>query len=689
MTGNISNEPMLEMYIFETTQNIEQLELCIIDTEKSSCYTQNAINEIFRIMHTIKGSSAMMLFNNIATLAHSIEDLFYFLRENKPSNIDCSALSDLILESVDFIKVELQKIIAGKEADGENSGLCSKLKEFLNNLKSENGTEVVSKECNIITNINQICTSSEQTVHSSALYLYKATVFFEDGCEMENIRAYNIIHNLKESVAEIFYYPKNIIDNDNSVRAIREEGFKIILKTKQSFEEMKDFFQQIVFMKDLELEQIESENEYSNAIKLLEVGHPVKLKDAPKKNKSEANEPETPTTLVNQSIISVNVSKLDKLMDLVGELVTAEAMVTQNPEIIGLNLDSFQKSSRQLHKITSELQDIVMSIRMVPLSITFQKMHRIIRDMSKKLNKEVELELIGEETEVDKNIIEHISDPLMHLVRNAIDHGIEDDETRNAMGKPKAGKITLEAKNAESEVIIVVKDDGKGLSKEKIIEIAKKNDLLTKPENEMTEQEIYKMILIPGFSTRGTVSEYSGRGVGMDVVVKNIEEIGGSVSIESIEGYGSTITLKLPLTLAIIDGMNVKVGKSSFTIPTMSIKQSFRPSEKDIIKDPDGNEMILVRGKCYPIIRLHKLFKLKTQKVDCSQGILIMIEQDDTKFCIFADELLGQQQVVVKTLPQYIRNIGKIQGLTGCTLLGDGSISLILDVGSILKSRRV
>jgi len=371
-------------------------------------------------------------------------------------------------------------------------------------------------------------------------------------------------------------------------------------------------------------------------------------------------------------------------MDLVGEMVIAEAMVVQNPDLNGLVLNNFQKAARQLHKITGEMQDMVMAIRMVPVATTFQKMHRIVRDMSKKLGKEVQLRLLGEETEVDKNIIEHISDPLMHLIRNSIDHGIEAPEDRLANGKPKAGMITLEARNAGSDVLIIVRDDGKGLNRDKILRRAKENGLLNKPENEMSDREIFNLIFLPGFSTKDSISEYSGRGVGMDVVTKNIEAVGGSVSADSTDGVGTTVTMKIPLTLAIIDGMNVKVGNSCYTIPTVSIKESFRPSVNDIITDPDGNEMIMVRGHCYPILRLHEHYCIRTDVTDLIKGILVMVEAEDKCLCIFADELSGQQHVVVKALPEYIRSTKKIKGLAGCTLLGDGSISLILDIAELV-----
>lgn len=687
MAGQFSGEPMLDMYIFETTQNIEQLEKCILDSEKSNCYSQTSINEIFRIMHTIKGSSAMMLFNNISVLAHSIEDLFYYLREQKPDNIDCSLLSDHIFSGVDFIKVELQKIVDGEKADGNPSEIIEAIKAFLNDIKRVNPADSLDSKA--------VPESAEQphyyippnkSENNVSMDYFKAVLYFEDGCEMENIRAYTIIHNIKEFTDEVHYIPNDIIDNDDSINVIREQGFKIYLKTQKSYKELNDFFNQTVFLKELELVLLEDDTELRQFLKTNTVTVEVNPVVIPRINTDNADNSEKEmSTGSGQSIISVSITKLDKLMDLVGEMVISEAMVTQNPDLKGLQLDNFTKAASQLHKITSDIQDMVMSIRMVPLAITFQKMHRVVRDMCKKLDKEVKLELIGEETEVDKNIIEHISDPLMHLVRNSIDHGIEAAAVREAVGKPTAGKITLEAKNSGSDVVILVKDDGKGLNKQKILEKAEKNGLLVKPAVEMSDREIYSLIFLPGFSTKENITEFSGRGVGMDVVVRNIESVGGSVSVDSEEGRGSVITLKIPLTLAIIDGMNIQVGNSRYTIPTKAIKESFRPHKNDLIQDPDGNEMIMVRGMCFRILRLHQLYEVKTRITEFTEGILVMVEHENKTLCIFADELLGQQQVVVKTLPQYIKAKRNVRGLTGCTLLGDGSISLILDIGGLVN----
>lgn len=680
-----SNEPMLEAYIFETSQFIDQLEALILNNESSNGYPEEDINEIFRIMHTIKGSSAMMLFNDISTLAHSMEDIFYFFREQKPENVDHSSLADLLFESIDFIKVELEKIKNGDEVDGKSDELINHNKEFLKNLKGDSSYAKEEKTKNNDTKQQYYIESNKKNIVLGN-NLYKAVIFFDDDCEMENIRAYTVVSSIKEFTDEVHYSPENIIEDDDTAKVIREKGFEIFFKTDKSYEEINSNLSQTVMLKKLELIELENDDELKKFNKSNEVG----IKESPiiKPVVVEKKVPQEAHGGSVQEVISVNIKKVDTLMDLVGEMVIAEAMVVQNPDLYGMELDNFRKAARQLHKITSELQDIVMSIRMVPLAPTLNKMNRIVRDMKKKLNKEIKLKLIGESTEVDKNITEHISDPLMHLVRNCVDHGIESKEDRIKAGKDVEGVITIEAKNSGNYVIITVSDDGAGLNKEKILEKAITNGVLTKAEEEMSDSEIYNLIFLPGFSTNDNVTEFSGRGVGMDVVSKNIAEIGGYVYVDSEEGKGSIFTLKIPLTLAIIDGMNVKVGNSYYTIPINNIKQSFRPKKEDLVKDLNGNEMVMIRGECYTVFRLHEIYNIKTNIKDFEDGIIIVVEQDDKVACLFVDELVGQQQVVIKTLPSYIKNIKKISGLSGCTLLGNGSISLIIDVAGIMLGKK-
>ncbi|KAF5081232.1 Chemotaxis protein CheA [anaerobic digester metagenome] len=706
MTRNFENEPMVEVYIFETIQNLEQLEQAIICSEKNGGFTPDDVSEIFRFMHTIKGSSAMMLFDNIEKVAHAMEDVFYYIREQKPSGLDFSAVSDLVLSCVDFIKAEIEKITNRYDADGDPAFLIESLKVFLGELRqifgeedSQNRSQQKKQQYYIPQEKKTEPTAASPNQDSdgkAAGSCYQVIIQYEDDCTMENIRAYTLVFGLAELAEEVYYLPADIAENPDTAAYIRENGFEIYFRTELGYEEIKSHFENIIYVEQLLFREIEDERldlfrqpqEPTAPPESFVLPEPELAKPISPTNLSAASE-ELPKSSggATQKMISVNVDKLDNMMNLVGELMITESMVTQCPEVEMIQSENFHKAAIELHKITVELQDMVMSIRMVPLSTTFVKMNRIVRDMCKKLSREVVLDLYGEETEVDKNIIEHISDPLMHIIRNAIDHGIESEQERLAKGKEKAGRIILEAKNVGSDVLIVIKDDGRGLDKERILKKARENDLLTKPEAEMSDREIFKLILLPGFSTKESITEFSGRGVGMDVVTKNLEEVGGTVLVDSEIDRGTTITLKIPLTLAIVEGMNIRVGKSRYTIPITTISESFRPNQKDCMMDPDNNEMVMVRGQCFPILRLHKHYQIKNAETDLTKGILIMVEQDEKVICVFADELLGQQQVVVKALPNYVNTMKKVLGLAGCTLLPDGSISLIMDISGLTGLR--
>ncbi|NLZ38518.1 MAG: chemotaxis protein CheA [Firmicutes bacterium] len=655
------NEQMLEMYFFETEQNLEQLETLILSGEKGTGFTEDTLNELFRLMHTIKGSSGMMSYQSLASVAHHLEDLLHYLRERQPASVDYSILSDLVLEGIDLMKVELQKIKNGDQADGDVAPLVKNIKEYLQLLKEQNNAESEAAAA-----LAQPDHTNDFGAEADAV-IYKAVVHFAADCAMENMRAYSLVHNLQEAVNILRFFPEDL-EADESSEIIQREGFTVYLQSELEPEQIKELFMQTPFLRELEFT-------------VADFGSAEKAADNGAQNQKHNNH----TAANNNSVISVSVSKLDKLMDLVGEMVIAESMVVQNPDLNGLELENFEKAARQLHKITSELQDLVMSIRMVPLATTFHKMQRLVRDMSKQLQKDIQLQLIGEQTEVDKNIIEHINDPIMHLIRNAIDHGLETAEEREAQGKPATGSITLEAKNAGSDVLILVKDDGRGLNKDKILERALEHGLLTKAPAEMTEKEIYELIFLPGFSTKDDITEFSGRGVGMDVVANNLKMVGGSVSVSSAPGQGTVFTLRIPLTLAIMDSMNVKVGDCCYTIPIINIKECLRLQHHTLVNDTEGYEMLMVRGECYPIIRLHQHFKIKNAVTDLDKGVLVMVEHDKKSFLLFVDELLGQQEVVVKALPTYIKERHKSKTISGCTLLGDGSISLILDVGGFVQ----
>ncbi|WP_438447997.1 chemotaxis protein CheW [Gorillibacterium sp. sgz5001074] len=705
MSSPYQPEPMLEMYLYECGHLLEQLEQTVLDCEKTASYSSSQIQDIFRCMHTIKGSSAMMLFNHIATLCHSMEDLFFFLRETEPRLDDWGELSELLLCGIDFIKLEYTKIRNGDEPDGQTDDLVRNIGIYLDGLKTRFSTGKEPAAAQKPSQPQQFYILPDKNASDRT---YMVRLSFEEGAEMENVRAYAVVHHLKDSGQVIRFEPSDILDSDGSAAVIRESGFQLWIRTGKNLEELRLLLEPTLFLKELSVEEApectggetEARMEAVGSAELATADPTIPGDGTPKPivphvPNPSGGRPETegaaPVSASGGAsskggLISVSVEKLDRLLDLVGEMIIAEAMVVENPDLKDLTLPNFTKASRQLRKISGELQDQVMSIRMVPLATTFHKMNRIVRDMSKKLGKDVALKLIGEETEVDKNIIEHLSDPLMHLIRNSIDHGIEMPEDRRSAGKPALGTVTLEAANRGSEVHVLIRDDGRGLDRERILRRAKENGLLSKPESECSDKEIYGMIFLPGFSTKEAVTEFSGRGVGMDVVARNLEAVGGSIQVDSVPGKGSCITLKIPLTLAIIEGMNIGVGLSRYTIPTASIRESFRPREGEVFRDPEGSEMIMVRGQCYPVLRLHEFFKADTRITSPSEGILIMIEHDGYQVCLLADELLGQQQVIVKALPAYIRLKRRIGGLAGCTLLGDGSINLILDVPGLLQA---
>ena len=388
-------------------------------------------------------------------------------------------------------------------------------------------------------------------------------------------------------------------------------------------------------------------------------------------------------TLSRRQDIRVDLDKLDSLINLIGEMVIAENMVIHNPDLLGLELENFNKAGQHLIKIVRELQEMAMTIRMIPVSGLFRRMMRLVHDLSRKSGKKVDLELVGETTEMDKTVIEKITDPLVHLIRNSMDHGIEDPEERKQAEKPKTGRITLSASHEEGDVLITIVDDGQGLAKDKILAKAIDRGLLEDDGSQMSNKEIFNLIFLPGFSTAEKVTDVSGRGVGMDVVRQNLEAIKGKVEIESTLGKGTTIILRIPLTLAIIDGMLVRTGKALYILPILSIKESFQPTADAITVSPDGQELVRVRKNLLSIVRLHELHNVTPDNQELEKGILIVLEAGDDNFCLFVDELMGQQQTVIKGLSDYIAKANNVRGVSGCTILGNGEVCLIIDVRSL------
>ena len=692
---------MLEMYLYETNTLLEQLDELLIEAEKNKDFTTNDVNEIFRSMHTIKGSSAMMEFSTVMEIAHHIEDLFFYIRENGLDSLDESHKNDLfnlMFQSADALRVEVEKIENDEPLSTNIDPIISNINSFLEKISSSGGNNAeespsaespaasaADKEA--IAAINQeLAGCPESTLP------FFIRIFFETGSGMENLRAFMIVTVLKDGELVFEHYPSDVETNAGTAEDIVKNGFFVALSSQE------DVDKALAMIKDQN--SVETYEVIENV--LAKPAEPAK--PAPQETAAApapAAQPETPAPApaakkpaqtsshsgapVKQSLISVNLSKLDSLVALVGEIVITESMVTSSPDLQNLKLDNFTKSARQLRKLTDDLQDIAMSLRMVPISGTFQKMNRIVRDMKKNLNRDTRLTLIGENTEIDKTVVDSISDPIMHIVRNSMDHGVEEHvEERIAAGKNPQAEIILSATHTGSEVVITISDDGRGMDTDKILAKAERNGILTKPASEYSKKEILALTMVPGFSMNEEVTEYSGRGVGMDVVKKNVESVGGTISITSELGKGSCTTLKIPLTMAIADGMEVSVGRSLFTIPITNIRQSLKASQEEIIFDASGNEIIKCLDEFYPIIRVHELYNIETEITNIEDGILIWVEAADKSYCLFVDELLGEQQVVVKPLPAFLSNFNiKNSGINGCTILGDGNISLILDIGNL------
>ena len=666
-------DPMLDVFIFETSQLLESLEETLLQSEKMKDLTAEHIDEIFRIMHTIKGSASMMSLDNLAKLAHALEDMFDKIREGK-TRTDTDALEgviELVLAASDKFKIEIEKLSNAMVSDGDFSDLSDEIHRYLETIL---GTPNAAGYDSAGSGFSE--DNADFTDYGTPFY--KIRVVFEAGCQMENLRAFGVVNTLTEHCQRILHKPADL-ESEASSDEIVKNGFLVFIQSGENPDMLKKLIDDVMFLESSSLVSVSPDSEEL----------PPSMRHKPPDREDEKvtidNKP-MPEITVKQNFISVNVNKLDKLMNLMGEIVTTESMVTKNPEVANLHIDSFERSSQELRKLINELQDIVMSIRMLPVSNTFQKMHRIVRDVSKSLGKEVELTLIGEDTEVDKNIIDTLSDPLMHLIRNAVDHGIEEPDVRVKNGKSPIGKVTLEARNTGGDVLILVSDDGQGLDRSALISKAAEKGLLTKPEHEMSDRETYQLIFHPGFSTNEEVTEFSGRGVGMDVVKRNIDKVGGTITLDSTTGEGTSLQIRIPLTLAIIDGMKLRVGKLVFIVPTLSIQESFKPNDGDVFLDPDGAEMIMVRGECYSVLRLYRIFDIEPDFENLYDGILIMITTDTSTFCLFVDELIGEQQAVIKPLPDYIQkhNTG-MHGIGGCAVLGDGSISLIIDINTLVQ----
>ncbi|MDH5543085.1 MAG: chemotaxis protein CheA [Nitrospinota bacterium] len=742
MSGEFSDD-IVQEFVADSQEMLDQIEPQLIEMTKGiadGTVDDQLINSIFRLFHSIKGGAGFLNFNTIQKVTHEGETLLDMLRKGEmqltPRHVD------LMVSTADFLRgllhrVEMQLNDSGAEEDATTvmKELSKAILDGGSKFAEIMGEQTIEPD-DAIEKDSEVVREMEVTADMKSNFVRETTELLDEieqmiialekdpgsGDLVENI--FRCIHTVKgncgffgySDMEKLAHSAETALDFARTNPGKFDKDFSRIFlsvidslrKALKGISENEDgeIKELLVFTKFLgelvdkhknsgkKKNKSKSDKEQEDINIDLDAGLNILMSDdtgSARTSSKDVPEPgrefETGTydrratdrKNSGRQDIRVDLKKLDALMELVGELIVAENMVIQNPDLEGYEFESFEKASLHLHKITRDLQDITMSIRMIPVSNTFRKMIRLVHDLSQKVGKEVELNLVGEDTEVDKTVIELISDPLVHIVRNAIDHGLESPEKRKLAGKNPKGTITIQASHEGEEVLIAVTDDGRGLDKKKILKKGIERGLVSGDGSNLSDDDIYKLVFEPGFSTADNVSDISGRGVGMDVVKRNLEKIKGRVEIKSTPGTGSKFTIRIPLTLAIIEGMLVKIGDSSYTIPLLAIRESIRPNPSQITL-VDGEEVVNLRGKFLPIIRLGELHRVKANKENLHEGILVIVDFQEMNFAIFVDSLIGQQQTVIKGLPGYMKDV---RGVSGCTILGNGDVSLVLDVGTL------
>ncbi len=629
----------------EASELLVELEKSLLELEESPNDSE-LIATTFRALHTIKGSAGMFGFDNIASFMHEIESVFDLIRNDK---IKLSKkIIDLTLLAMDHISLMLNS--DGIKNSVESERIVNEFRAILISDKVElhNVPILPSKD------------EKEKTIINKEVASYK--IIFNPHREIfqSGINPLLLINEMKEiGVASL----KCLLSDIPTLEEINPEHsylkWEIELKTDKGIDAIKDVFIFIDDQCDLNISFLE------NAID--------KSDEQIKKNNHE-NSKRIDNTI--GSSIRVHSDKLDELVNLVGELVTVQAQLSQYS--LKNNNTDIAQISEEIERITWSLRDSALNIRMLPIGTTFSKFKRLVRDLSNELGKEVEMVTEGAETELDKTVIEKLNDPLIHIIRNCIDHGIEIPEERIKLNKNRVATINLSARQSGGNVLISIKDDGAGLNKEKIVSKAVKQNLIS--ENaELTDAEIYSLIFKPGFSTAGSITNVSGRGVGLDVVKKAIESLRGAIEIQSSPGSGTIITLKLPLTLAIIEGLLVKVGDDHFILPLSYVEECLELTNEDIAKS-HGRNIVNLRGTIIPYISLRERFFINSNRPIIEQVVVSNIHNQSIGFVV--DQVLGQHQTVLKSLGNYYRNI---EGISGATILGDGTVALIIDIEKIAE----
>ena len=641
-----------QAFFVEAIELLAQMEQLLLELDVDSPDSEQ-LNAIFRAAHSIKGGAATFGFTALTETTHVLETL---LDRARHGQLRLSGpMIDAFLETKDALQEQLTAYQAGKEPDAERvAHICAVLQQ----LARENG-EGAAAPAPAAAPVAVAAATSAPAASTGALRI-RFSRLSDSECEL-----------LAGELANLGTLASRTRSNDQ---------LTVMLETTCDPE---DIIAVCCFVID------ESQIDISRETPEAQV--PVAPAAAPAAEPAKAAVPASaapaaaPAAAAKESSsIRVDVEKVDQLINLVGELVITQSMLTQAATMLDpVVYERFLSGLGHLERNARDMQESVMSIRMMPMDYVFSRFPRVIRDVSAKLGKQVRLDTYGKETELDKGLIERIVDPLTHLVRNSLDHGIETPEVRLAKGKDATGQLLLSAQHHGGNIVIEVSDDGGGLNRERILAKAMQQGM---PVSEsMPDEEVWQLIFAPGFSTAEQVTDISGRGVGMDVVKRNIQEMGGHVEIHSRGGQGTTTRIVLPLTLAILNGMSVKVGSEAYILPLSYVIESLQPLPEHLHSITADGHVIRVRGEYLPLIELHRVFDVSGAQTHPTQGILVIVQADDSRFALLVDELLGQHQVVVKNLET---NYRKVPGISAATILGDGSVAFIIDVGAMPRIQR-
>ncbi len=661
--------------------DIMETELLALDVGEADLET---INTIFRAAHSIKGGSGTFGLNDVANFTHVMETLLDEMRDGKREVTQHAV--NILLESVDVLREMLSSLQAEDEPDHDR---VAEVKQKLDNLLAgDEGTATDSAASS---------TDSENTqTESDSGQMAGWKIYFKPHADMlqtgnDPVRMFRELHNLGELNVEVdtSALPDFLLmEPENSALA-----WNLTLKgniDKAAIDEVFDWVEDECDLTVTPLQQAApaaDTNKTSTTTPAAPVSKPETAEQAVKAAAKSAGKSKRKTASTESSSIRVSIDKVDELINMVGELVITQSMLSQlgeEEEFGEEQIEKLKNGLMQLERNTREMQENVMRIRMLPISFVFQRFPRLVHDLSEKLSKKIELKLSGESTELDKTVMEKIGDPLVHLVRNSLDHGIESPQDRVAAGKPETGIIHLNAYHEGGNIIIEITDDGAGLNLEKILAKAKESGLVG-DNDKLSDEEIADLIFQPGFSTADVVSDVSGRGVGMDVVRRNIRALGGTVEVATEAGRGSTFTIRLPLTLAILDGQSIAVGEEIYIVPLVSIIESIQVDSELVNSITGQADVYRLRDEYIPIVKLCDVFNIKPTYESMEDGLLVVVEAEGKKVALLVDDLLGQQQVVIKSLET---NFRKVEGISGATILGDGTVALILDITGLIAISR-